>query len=101
IERIDEAILHLDGRLRLIELFQKMRYYQSSLAIYRSKHPELASKQMSLRRPALSRNWKILLRQPKLTLGIALLKTAEVTGYIWGAAIRGHRTDRVMANENE
>jgi glycosyltransferase involved in cell wall biosynthesis len=83
--RVTGTLQHLDGRLRLTDVFRKMEYYSGSLISYRAKHPELAKRQMSPIRRAFVRRWLQILRKPQLALGILLLKGAEVSGFLTGA----------------
>jgi glycosyltransferase involved in cell wall biosynthesis len=85
-KRIEGAIVHLDGRTTLSAVFRRMIYYEPSLSLYRAKHPEVAKKQLAPLRPALIRNWRMLLRHPVLALGICVLKTTELTALLWSVA---------------
>jgi len=60
------------------ELVKKKYYYAQNISSYAKKHPKTFIKQMNLIfRPALLRNWKLLLKNPQYTLGILILKVAQ------------------------
>jgi hypothetical protein len=65
-----------------------MVYYEPSLALYRLKHPELAKKQLTPLRPALIKNWRLLLKRPRLAMGILVLKITELGALVWNVARR-------------
>jgi glycosyltransferase involved in cell wall biosynthesis len=96
VTRSQGQLIHLDGRIRLSEVFRKMQYYSPSLLAYRAKHPDLAARQMSPFRGAWWRHWVSLSRRPLLFAGIVLLKSTEVIGFLVGA-VKAKTRDRRMA----
>jgi glycosyltransferase involved in cell wall biosynthesis len=88
IARAEYEIVHLDGRIRIVETVRKFRYYAPSIARYRKKHHDHARHQFRPFRSALMRNWKTLLLRPHLATGIGMLKAAELTGIVLGTLDR-------------
>jgi glycosyltransferase involved in cell wall biosynthesis len=84
VTRSTGQLVHLDGYIRLSEVFRKMQYYSPSLLAYRAKHPHLASRQMSPLRSAWWRQLGRLVRRPALFAGIITLKATEVAGFLVG-----------------
>jgi glycosyltransferase involved in cell wall biosynthesis len=84
IARSDSPIVHLDGRIRLGELFTKMEYYSESLLRYRTKHPQDAAKQMSIARAAWWGKRSMVLAHPLLFVGVMILKVTEAAGFLSG-----------------
>ena len=66
------------------ELIRKKYYYAQNISSYAKKQPKTFIKQMNLIfRPALLRNWKLLLKHPQYALGILILKvTQSISGVI-------------------
>jgi glycosyltransferase involved in cell wall biosynthesis len=94
--RVTGTLEHLDGRIRLADVYRKMEYYSGSLIAYRAKHPELSKRQMNPIRAALLRQWPQVLRKPHLGIGLVLLKCAETAGFLTGAVkqkLRERRND--------
>jgi len=72
-------LIHDEGRLRLVVVLAKKRYYAGSFLAYWRKHPRLAISQARVVRPAFFRNWKTLMRHPVLTTGVILMKVLEMS----------------------
>lgn len=66
------------------ELVKKKYYYAQNISTYAKKQPKTFIKQMNLIfRPALLRNWRLLLKNPRYALGILILKvTQSIAGII-------------------
>jgi len=77
IGRINALIKHHEGRMGLRETMLKKHYYGTTLERYRNRHPEEASQQLRLIRPAFMKNWKRLAKDPIYALGMFLMKTCE------------------------
>jgi ubiquinone/menaquinone biosynthesis C-methylase UbiE/glycosyltransferase involved in cell wall biosynthesis len=77
IGRIDAFIAHHEGKLRLRETMLKKRHYGKTLGRYKRKHPNEAKQQLRLIRPAFTKNWRRLARDPVHALGILFMKTCE------------------------
>jgi glycosyltransferase involved in cell wall biosynthesis len=83
--RVDSAIVHLEGRVRLRSAFTKKLYYGRSIGRYLRKHPSLAFRQLWPLRAAFIKNWRTLATHPVLTSGLVVLKTVELTGLLLGS----------------
>lgn len=75
--RVDAEIVHLEGRLRLLDSMRKKYYYGKSLERYVRRHRALAGWQMIPVRPAFLRHRRRLARQPVLATAMLLMKAAE------------------------
>lgn len=91
IGRIKSFILHNEGKISLITLMKKKYYYGLKVPNYlNSDHPvKLTAQQVIyLLRPAFYRNWKLLLKNPRITFGMIVMLFAEqmagLLGFIKG-----------------
>jgi len=74
-DRINEKIIHNEGKIKLINYLRKKYYYAQHFPRYQKKHPKSALKQMNLVfRPAFFRNRNKLIKNPWHTLGFLFLK---------------------------
>jgi len=78
IGRINAFIKHYEGRLSLRAAMLKKRYYGKTLERYRKKHPTEARHQLKLIRPAFTRNWRGLVKDPVHALGMLVMKACEL-----------------------
>ena len=78
IGRINAFIKHYEGRLSLRATMLKKRYYGKTLERYRKKHPTEARHQLKLIRPAFTRNWRGLVKDPVHALGMLVMKACEL-----------------------
>jgi glycosyltransferase involved in cell wall biosynthesis len=86
VARADAArIQHDESGLTLKAHLAKKFYYGKSLRRYARRHPQLATRQFNLFRPAFIRNWRRLARHPLLASGVFALKAAEFTAGAAGA----------------
>lgn len=86
IRRIKSFIVHNEGKVSLLSLMKKKYYYGLKVPNYLdNNHPvKLTAQQfVYLLRPAIYRNWKILVRNPKVTFGMIIMLVCEQTvGFI-------------------
>ena len=75
--RIESLIKHHEGRLSLTKTMRKKLYYAKTIRRYIKKHPDMASKQIVLIRPAYIRHWRRLARDPLHTIGFMFMKMCE------------------------
>jgi glycosyltransferase involved in cell wall biosynthesis len=87
IVRVDSAIAHLVGRVRLRAAFAKKLYYGRSIGRYLRKHPSRAFRQLWPVRAAFVKNWRMLARHPVLASGLVVLKTVELAGLVLGSIV--------------
>lgn len=85
IGRIKSFITHHEGENKLISQFKKRFYYGTTGERYVRKHPREAIIQANIIfRPAYLRNWKLLAKDPTLTLGMFILRIAELIAFTTG-----------------
>ncbi len=80
-------IWHDEGRLRLRETMATKYYYGKSTAAYLRKHPELASQQLTVVRPAFLREWRRLAARPHIAAGMVVMKVLELSAGGAGLAV--------------
>jgi glycosyltransferase involved in cell wall biosynthesis len=85
--RTASEIRHLEGDLRLRDTVRKKFFYGQRLGGYLARHPHAARRQLVLIRPAFIRHRRRLARQPVLTAGMIVMKTAEFAAGALGAAV--------------
>ena len=90
VERIESLILHNEGRLALATLFRKKFYYGLSVDKYlkRQNLPILGPATVYFMRSAFYKNWKKILLNPPLSMGMFIMLIVESIGgslgYIYG-----------------
>ena len=97
--RARSTAVHLEGRLRLRELLRKKYRYGQSFGAYIARHPDLASRQLRLIRPAFVRAAPTLARHPLLAAGMLVMKALELAAGALGLAttrIRRFRREGVV-----
>lgn len=82
IDRIEEFINHNEGKLSLDTLFNKKMYYGLSASRYLGKHniALIGPKTVYFLRPAFYKNWKMLLKDPLVSLSMGLMLIVELIG---------------------
>lgn len=83
-------VSHDEGRLRLLETFEKKRYYGRWIPTYLAKHGAVGRRRLN-RVGFLAR---ALRESPRLGTGIVILKVVEATGLLVGAAGSARRRAR-------
>lgn len=89
IGRIDDPILHDDGRVLLRETFRKKQYYGQSFARYLQGGGMNGPRRLS--RPGVLAQYRRLDCDPRFGAGLVVLKTVEAAGLAVGVA-RGWRS---------
>ena len=84
IGRTEEYIKHMEGKLRLHEIFNKKFRYGKSFNRYLRKHPDIAQKQLGIFRIMNFGKCKFLTDYPPLIPGLFLMKNLEIVSYIMG-----------------
>lgn len=77
IGRINDYILHDEGKINLIRTMKKKFYYGQKLNLYISKTKHKAKKQFTLFRPAFLKNWRLFLNDPIHGFGLIVIKIFE------------------------
>lgn len=82
IGRIMSFINHNEGELSLTTLFRKKMYYGLSASKYLKKHkiPVISPTTMYFLRPAFYKNWRMLLDNPVISLGMLVMLLVEFIG---------------------
>ena len=80
--RIDELIVHDDGRISLGEMFKKKQYYGQSFARYLQTRETTRPRRLA--RPAVFAHSRQLVGRPELGAGLILLKSVETAGLATG-----------------
>jgi len=75
--RINSLIKHHEGRLSLIGTLRKKYTYGKTINRYIEKHRKESKKQFVLIRPAFLRNYKQLLKNPIIMIGLMIMKICE------------------------
>jgi GT2 family glycosyltransferase len=91
----DGLILHHEGRLTLRGLARKRFYYGKGLLAYRRAHPGALSAQAVAAGRAAWRHRRLLLAEPVVAAGIAVMRTVELAAYLAGA-VAGRRQGAVQ-----
>jgi Glycosyl transferase family 2 len=86
----DGLILHHEGRLTLTGLARKRFYYGKGLLAYRRAHPGALSAQAAAAGRAAWRHRRLLLAEPVVAAGIAVMRAVELAAYLAGA-VAGRR----------
>ena len=77
IGRINSKEIHLGEPKTLLEIIKKVYYYFPTIGKYIEKNPQRAKLQFRIIRPAYTRNWKLFLKNPILTIGFIIMKGCE------------------------
>jgi GT2 family glycosyltransferase len=86
----DGLILHHEGRLTLGGLARKRFYYGRGLFAYRRAHPGALAAQARAAGRAAWRHRRLLLAEPGVAAGIAVMRTVELAAYLAGAVAGRH-----------
>jgi len=77
IGRTSSPLLHLEGKMSLLEALRKKFEYGRTLEKFLDKHASEGRQHFALLRPAYVRNWKMLMKSPIHSLGLVFMKTCE------------------------
>lgn len=101
IGRINELIYHNEGKLSLKKDLQKKFFYGKTAHIFIAENPKHALLQANLIfRAAYFRNWKKLITNPILSMGMFLMKILETLAAFWGliTSIQVIFTEKTLEN---
>ena len=83
IGKIKSHILHDEGKTKFWDRVRKKYYYSIAFREYLKRRPAIATFQFFPIKAAYFKHWQLLAKHPLLTLGIVLLRSAEVAaGFI-------------------
>lgn len=88
IGKIKSYIYHDEGRTKFFSRVKKKYYYSIAFRKYLKRYPDIAVKQFFPFKKAYIKHWKIFVRNPITTVGIILLRGAEVMAGFLGLAFR-------------
>ncbi len=87
IGKIKSVIYHDEGKTSFFKRVKKKYYYSKAFRKYLKKHPSIASAQFFPIKYAYFKHWKLFVKQPLVTGGIILLRSAEVIAGALGILI--------------
>jgi GT2 family glycosyltransferase len=88
IGKIQELIYHDEGKTSFFGRVMKKYYYSRAFRKYLRRHPVIAVGQFFPFKKAYVKHWMIFARKPILTIGIIMLRSAEVMAGLIGLMIR-------------
>lgn len=94
IGKIKSYIYHDEGKTKFFSRVKKKYYYSVAFREYLRRYPGVATKQFFPFKKAYIRHWKILAKNPILTLGIIILRSAEVMAGFLGLVFRRYTYEK-------
>jgi GT2 family glycosyltransferase len=88
IMKIKTHTLHDEGRTRFWNRVKKKYYYSAAFREYLRRRPQTAVRQFFPIKPAYFKHYRVLLKRPIVTMGMALLRAAEVAAGCLGLLMR-------------
>ena len=88
IGKIKSYINHDEGKTKFFDRVKKKYYYSIAFREYLKRYPSIAIKQFFPIKKAYLRHWKIFLKNPLLTCGVVLLRSAEVIAGFLGLVLK-------------
>lgn len=88
IGKIESYIDHDEGKTKFFGRVKKKYYYSIAFREYLKRYPNIAVKQFFPIKWAYLRHWKIFLKNPFLTGGVVLLRSAEVMAGFLGLVLK-------------
>jgi len=84
IGKIKNYINHDEGKTKFWQRVKKKYYYSSAFREYLKRYPDIAANQFSPFKTAYIKHWKLFIKDPIVTVGIILLRSAEVGAGLLG-----------------
>jgi glycosyltransferase involved in cell wall biosynthesis len=84
IGKTTQHIIHDEGRTRFFSRVQKKYYYSKAFRKFLSRYPTEAAVQFSPLKLTYVKHWRLFIKQPVVTGGVILLRSAEVTAGVFG-----------------
>lgn len=94
IGKIKNFIYHDEGKTEFLSRVKKKYYYSVAFREYLRRYPDVATKQFFPIKKAYIKHWKILAKNPITTLGIIVLRSAEVIAGILGLFFRRYEYEK-------
>jgi glycosyltransferase involved in cell wall biosynthesis len=85
--KIQAQITHHLGKMTLSSQIMKKYYYGRKARGFLARDPRFALKALSPIRPGYIRDWRLLLKHPRLALGVSLLRTCELYSAFMGSLV--------------
>jgi len=86
--KIKSIIYHDEGKIKFWYRVKKKYYYSIAFREYLKRYPNIAVKQFSPFKKAYLKHWKLFVKNPAITGGIILLRSAEVITGLLGIVFR-------------
>jgi len=87
IGRVNSVVLHDEGRLSLSSISRKKYLYGKSFGRYMRRNPKLGMSQVNPFRRIVSPGLRTLTVNPKLAVGLVIMKSLELTSAAFGFAV--------------
>ncbi len=94
IGKIKIYIYHDEGKTKFFSRVKKKYYYSVAFREYLRKYPNIAVKQFFPFKKAYIKHWTLLARNPLVTVGIIILRSAEVFAGFLGLVIRRYEYEK-------
>jgi glycosyltransferase involved in cell wall biosynthesis len=91
IGKIKSHINHDEGKTKFWQRVKKKYYYSSAFRMYLKKYPHIATNQFFPFKKAYLKHWKLFAKNPLVTGGIVLLRSAEIGAGIFGLIFKKQR----------
>lgn len=88
IGKIKNFIYHDEGRTKFFSRVKKKYYYSIAFREYMKRYPNIAAKQFFPFKKAYVKHWMLLVKHPTITIGIIILRSAEVFAGFLGLIIK-------------
>lgn len=94
IGKIKNYIYHDEGKTEFFGRVKKKYYYSVAFRKYLKRYPDIAIKQLSPFKKAYVKHWTMFVRNPILTIGIIMLRSAEVMSGFLGLFFRRYTYEK-------
>ena len=84
IGKIKSYIYHDEGETKFFSRVMKKYYYSKAFRLYLKRYPHIAVNQFFPIKKAYIKHWELFIKNPTLTFGIILLRSAEVMAGLLG-----------------
>ncbi|MEK7502694.1 MAG: glycosyltransferase [Patescibacteria group bacterium] len=88
IGKIKSIIYHDEGKTLFFGRIKKKYYYSKAFRKYLKRYPDIAAKQFFPFKKAYIKHWKIFAKNPVITVGIIILRSAEVMAGFLGLILK-------------
>ena len=84
IGKSSEVIYHDEGRTDFVKRVKKKYYYSKAFRDFIKRSPASATGQFFPIKSAYFKHWKILIKNPIITIGLVTLRASEVMAGVFG-----------------